>query len=382
MRVLSVFIRSGSDGKAWGSELSYLDLVNELAELGIETDTLEGAPSISNYRPSKSRHYVNTSKGPLPVRLMHQTLDAFRIAKSRSPDVVFVPADYYPGSLLIANLVSIATRRPLFLEFLDQFNVKNDQTPTARLILQSFRGSRSIRSGLFVIVRRLSARRASACFVVTQEMDDYARNVLGARRTVLMGRGVRGAADVLQRVDKLHDGIFVGRLVKRKGLETLVRAWAEVVKTKPDASLVLVGSGDLYPRLRALTSALGLERNLDITGYVNDPSRIRSLLQSSRLFLFPSEVEGFARAVSEAMACGVPCLISDIPNLREIYGKAAAFAAVGDPQEWAKKTISLLDDEGELDLMSTRSVECARGFEWSNSAKIVAVALDDAKRGR
>jgi len=110
-------------------------------------------------------------------------------------------------------------------------------------------------------------------------------------------------------------------------------------------------------------------------GYVGESSRIRELLESSKLFLFPSKNEGFARAVGEAMAGGLPCIISDIPNLRELYGGAAILVPVGDYMALATEALNLLSDDEKRLQLSEQSRDRARRFRWEKVAQTAIQAF-------
>jgi glycosyltransferase involved in cell wall biosynthesis len=129
--------------------------------------------------------------------------------------------------------------------------------------------------------------------------------------------------------------VWVGRLVHKKGLETLVEAWAAVVRARPRARLLIVGAGagaghphDAEEALRAAISEYGLQASVVLTGAVPDVERY---LRASDLFVFTSEEEGFGVALVEAMACGLPVVTS------RIEGAAADF--VDDGQEGLKFTV-------------------------------------------
>jgi glycosyltransferase involved in cell wall biosynthesis len=108
---------------------------------------------------------------------------------------------------------------------------------------------------------------------------------------------------------------------------------------------------------------------------VNERSRIQELVQSSKLFVLPSKNEGFARAVAEAMACGLPCIVSDIPNMRELYGGAAVFVPVGDHTTLAEEIVNLLADAPTRLRMGQSSRAQARKFQWDNVARITAATF-------
>jgi len=108
----------------------------------------------------------------------------------------------------------------------------------------------------------------------------------------------------------------VGRLVRGKGLLTLIEAWAIVAHDHPDALLFIVGSGpgvgsqdDTELSLRAAIKAAGLHDRVRLSGAVSD---VKPYLQASDLFVFTSEQEGFGMALVEAMSCGLPVVCTRI----------------------------------------------------------------------
>lgn len=103
--------------------------------------------------------------------------------------------------------------------------------------------------------------------------------------------------------------LAVGRLTYYKGHEVLVRAAAE----RPDARVLIVGTGDLAQRLAALARALGLEHRVGFTGYLPE-TLLNALLATCDLLCLPSieRTEAFGLVQLEAMRFGKPVLVSDI----------------------------------------------------------------------
>jgi len=115
-----------------------------------------------------------------------------------------------------------------------------------------------------------------------------------------------------------------------------------------------------------MVKELSLEKNVDFAGFVGDDEVVR-LLNSSKLFVFPSRQEGFAQAVSQAMGCGLCCILSDIPPLREVYGSAAVFSPLNQPKLLAETIRRLLGAEGERRLYSERARQLAETFSWEDA---------------
>ncbi len=106
--------------------------------------------------------------------------------------------------------------------------------------------------------------------------------------------------------------LFVGRFTAQKDLATLLRALAQAVPQRP---LKLVGRGEKEASLRTLAAELGL--TVEFTGVLpND--RLPEVYASAWAFVLPSHFEGMPKALLEAMACGTPCLCSDVEGIRDL----------------------------------------------------------------
>jgi glycosyltransferase involved in cell wall biosynthesis len=96
--------------------------------------------------------------------------------------------------------------------------------------------------------------------------------------------------------------LFIGRLIDRKGLATLLNAFHKVLQTHPTAHLVIAGDGPMHTKLEEQTSELHIRGSVSFTGFVNT-NQIQELLNNSSFCVFPSyEGEGLLGVVLESMA--------------------------------------------------------------------------------
>lgn len=98
-----------------------------------------------------------------------------------------------------------------------------------------------------------------------------------------------------------------GELNTNKNNESILRALHEL--QDPSIHYLICGVGDLETPLKALTAALGLESQVHFLGYRSD---MKELLRAADIFVMPSLREGLSRSLMEAMASGLPCLVSRI----------------------------------------------------------------------
>jgi glycosyltransferase involved in cell wall biosynthesis len=120
----------------------------------------------------------------------------------------------------------------------------------------------------------------------------------------------------------------VGALVDHKDHRVLVEAMAEL----PGVRCVIAGEGRRRARLEALIRARGLEGRVRLLGQRDD---VAAVLAALDLFVHPSIEEGMGQVVVEAMAAGVPTLVSDAGGLPEVVGQEGVVVPAGDARALA-----------------------------------------------
>lgn len=103
----------------------------------------------------------------------------------------------------------------------------------------------------------------------------------------------------------------------------------------------------------------------DGLGYVAD-DELPALYRGAEVFVYPSRFEGFGMPVIEAMACGIPCVVSSHPSLDEACGDAALRADPDSPEEFAEAITRALAEREEL---VRRGFEHARRFTWLETGR-------------
>ncbi len=217
---------------------------------------------------------------------------------------------------------------------------------------------------LFSSIRRTVYGRCDGYVAISPALQELSREAgLPQGRVQLVPQGVdidrfRPVDDrmsVRRELGLSTDGpllTFVGSLVHRKGLDVLVDAWCDIHRAHPTARLLLVGRDDFegHNSERAFLSdqlarvpAAAAER-MHRTGVQQDVHRF---LQASDLFLFPSRREGFGTVMVEAMACGVPCVVAELPGITDFIfpdGGTGIVVAQSDARRLAEGALRLLRD--------------------------------------
>ncbi len=176
------------------------------------------------------------------------------------------------------------------------------------------------------------------------------------------------------------------RLVPKKGLRSTLRAFAEIARHYPHATLTLAGDGPLLEELRRAAAADGLAQRVAFPGFL-DQSALRHLIYSAHAFFHPSETaadgnrEGVPNALLEAMASGLPILATRHGGIPEAVtdGHSGYLVEEGDAAALAQAALGLLADGARYQAMGAAAcAEVSATFERQAQTAILESYYDEA----
>lgn len=157
--------------------------------------------------------------------------------------------------------------------------------------------------------------------------------------------------------------LFIGRLVKDKGIEELVEAFVELKREKRRIKLLLVGpyEPDLDPLTEAVEKTIGEDKDIICAGFQSD---VRPYLQMSQALVFPSYREGFPNVPMQAGCFDLPSIVTDINGCNEIikHGENGLIIPVKNKAALVEAMEQLLIDKAAYHKMkqNARSMIVAR----------------------
>lgn len=154
--------------------------------------------------------------------------------------------------------------------------------------------------------------------------------------------------------------VVVGSLIQQKNHETILRAFESINTQIPESSLIIVGKGPLSVELKRLATELNVEDSVTFTGYLPRRDDVYAVLGWCDLAVFPSWYEGFCVAAVEAMAVGLPVVVSDLDVLHEVVGEPGVFADPNEPEEFVDAIIDLLQKPAKRRALGKESKQRAR----------------------
>jgi len=339
-----------------GQERRFLEISSFLRTFGVETFALEYEPSLvklmetPSYHPIKLNHSSFLSKHSIfeTIRMISYGLKScfkFRI------DVIYSPGfwESLPG-IIPAYIVSLVGRKPLVVVFhhlrSSDFSEKNP------IKLSAFKHAKVI-----IVVSNATAQDVRKCFK--------------SKNVVVTGNGVN--LELFKKPEtqmRSYEAVYFGRVSEEKGIYTLLKAWSIVTKKIPSAKLLLMGGFVFNSKeiCQRLCEDLGINKSVVFSGFVSDQDAVR-MLGSSKIFVLPSQEEGFGLTVAEAMALGLPCVLSDLPALQENFHSAAIFVKPRDVEGLAEAIIALLTDDEKCKELAEKGQQLAPSFSWENVAR-------------
>lgn len=220
------------------------------------------------------------------------------------------------------------------------------------------KSARRKRAYIHLVEKRNLTRASAIHFTALREKEQYLSHNLPLKKSIIIPNGIeesefanRPEAGFFRKKFKIPKEkriiLFLGRISWKKGLDTLIPAFAEVVKKEPEALLVIAGGDDenYKKNIQLLITNYELQNKVLFTSMIGGGDKIAAL-QESDVFVLPSYSENFSMSAVEAMYLNLPVVITKYvgvaPEVRQ-YG--AGIVTEKDTNEMAEAIIKILADE-------------------------------------
>jgi len=171
--------------------------------------------------------------------------------------------------------------------------------------------------------------------------------------------------------------LYVGRLKETKGVDRLIKAFAELYDGYPELTLSIVGEGPMRESLEVLCDRLDVDDRVTFRGTVPN-EKLPRVYNESRVFVLPSDAEGLPRTVLESLACGTPVVTSDLPQLESVVEGCGYRVPPESIDELAGAIEQLLSDDATYRELSDRGRSRIESeYSWGETvSKTTAVYRD------
>lgn len=168
--------------------------------------------------------------------------------------------------------------------------------------------------------------------------------------------------------------VTTGLLIARKNLQFLLRAFAKIDSN--NAVLLVIGEGPLLETLQSLAKQLELTDRVIFSGWRKD---ILEILPGCDLFVFPSYLEGLSNSVLEAMACGLPCFVSDTAENAEIISHPEQRFPLDQDETLATMINEVLHSSEKLEVVCKSTLDDRKRYIFNWEEKLIEIAENAIK---
>lgn len=165
--------------------------------------------------------------------------------------------------------------------------------------------------------------------------------------------------------------LYVGRLEKKKNTPALIEALSLLRENHPEIKekLVLIGDASFgYDEVKYVIEEFDLNNEVQMPGWVAE-NDLPEIFRLASAFIFPTKHEGFGIPVIEALACGLPTAVSDLPVLREIAGDSVLYFNQNDRSAIAEAMARIIQDQSLRQTLQIRGLRRAQDFSWRKCAQ-------------
>jgi glycosyltransferase involved in cell wall biosynthesis len=214
----------------------------------------------------------------------------------------------------------------------------------------------------------LTDRMISVSKKTQKDLEKLVKN----KESVVIPNGIN-----LQEIEKVvpatesPDVLFAGRLIKEKNVDLLVQAIGLIKKTRPDIKCLIIGEGPERENIKSLVKDYQLVENISFYGFMEERSQLISYYKSSKVFVLPSQREGFGMVVIEANSCGMPVvtvkasLNAAVDLIRPGFN---GYVAERNVEDLASKIIKSLDEKKQ---MAEDCIKFAKDYDWNRIIPIL-----------
>lgn len=183
------------------------------------------------------------------------------------------------------------------------------------------------------------------------------------------------ASDLCSLTSKKYDACFIGRFHYQKGVLILIDIWKKVCDRKPEARLAMIGNGPLEAEVRAKIKALGLERNVELLGFMDGEQKFE-VFKQSKVMVHPATYDSGGMAAAEGMAWRLPGVSFDLEALKTYYPQGMVKIGCFDVDAFAAAILRLLTDAGHYEEQARLAHELVlKVWDWKKRAEFVWQSL-------
>ncbi len=231
------------------------------------------------------------------------------------------------------------------------------------------------------LIDRIGVYHADEVWNLSSRMEEARRKSRGIRtppgkqKVVPMGIWFDRIKRIpFEEIEK-HTLVFMGHLLEKQGVQTVIRAIPTIIKEIPDFRFLVIGTGEFEEELKKLSRQVGVENCVEFTGYIANHEEMENLMakRACAIALYQkgdreSNLTYYADPgkIKDYLCAGLPIILTDVPhNARDIENDKCGRIIDSDPESIANAVVNLMSNEEMLLEYRQNAVNYARRFDWS-----------------
>lgn len=216
------------------------------------------------------------------------------------------------------------------------------------------------------------------------EVDQYLQMNVPIKKVEVVPNGIdvdlfsslpeKGSFKKKYNINEKHMILFLGRLHEIKGIDFLIKSYAELIKERTNIILVLAGPDDGYlEKAKFLVEELTLKEKVKFTGFISGTEKLAAYVDADVL-VYPSVFEIFGLVPFEAIMCGTPVIVTGDCGCSEIVKDAGCGYLIkyGDIHDFIDKIKSLIENyEIQTTYVSNGKRYVEKNLQWDTLTKII-----------
>ena len=304
------------------------NFAKNLGKCGVEVSVI--IPNTDNGESITKLEFMTVYRVPKKLSM----LSMLGLVKTITPDIIHVhaPNSFSSNAIVVAKLKGI----PIVA------TVHRGEIDRASNVVRVFRKFALARFDKIIAVSvftRSLALKAGA-------RADYTSVIYNSCDEMIFSPSDKFAARQKLNLSSKKIFLYVGNLIKIKGVYTLIEACKILSSTNKDFLLLVIGDGKERGKLESLVKSYDLDKNVQFLGWL--PQNILPhYYNASDFFVLPSVIEGHSVALLEAMASGLPVIASKVGGNMEtiVDGENGFLFETGDPRNLAENLLRLLTND-------------------------------------
>lgn len=219
---------------------------------------------------------------------------------------------------------------------------------------------------IFQFLSRLIWNRASYVIANSQGLKDLALRTIPKQDIGIIYNGVDWVEKIPEKQNEKFIVVSTSRLIERKGIDYLIKAFYEFSIGKSDVELRLYGGGHEREKLESMVKDFGITKKVKFYGEVNRNVLYKEICQGN-VFVLPSKNEGMSNSLLEAMVRGLAVIATDVGGTKELVDRTNGFIVKKkDSKEISISLERLYTDRDLCRKMGIESREKVKDMNWKN----------------